>query len=78
MTPDERAIMLQHVAYWSELMNRGLVVVFGPVMDPKTVYGIGVVEVDTEEQLKDMIKNDPAASINHYEHYPMRAVVPPK
>ncbi|MDO3624817.1 YciI family protein [Mucilaginibacter sp. BT774] len=78
MTAEERAIMLQHVAYWTDLMNRGLVVVFGPVMDPKAVYGAGVVEIDTEDQLKDLIRNDPAANINYYEYYPMRAVVPPK
>lgn len=76
MTPQERAVMLQHVAYWSELMNKGLVVVFGPVMDPKEVYGVGVVEVSDEDQLKELINNDPATSINRYEFYPMRAVIP--
>ena len=78
MTVAERAIMLQHVAYWTELMNKGLVVVFGPVMDPKEVYGMGVVEVEAEEQLRELIKNDPATTINRYEYYPMRAVVPVK
>lgn len=78
MTAEERAVMLEHVAYWTGLMNRGLVVVFGPVMDPKEVYGIGIVDVESEEQLKELIKNDPATSINRYEYFPMRAVVPPK
>jgi len=78
MTAEERAIMLQHVTYWTDLMGKGYVVVFGPVMDPREVYGIGVVEVDTEEQLKDLINNDPATDINRYEYYPMRAIVPPK
>ena len=78
MTAEERAIMMQHVAYWSNLMNKGMVIVFGPVMDPKEVYGVGVVEVETEEQLKELIENDPATGINHYEYYPMRAVVPVK
>jgi len=27
MTEEERAIMLQHVAYWTDLMNKGHVVV---------------------------------------------------
>ena len=78
MTAEERAIMMQHVAYWADLMNKGLVVAFGPVMDPKEVYGVGIVEVEGEEQLKELIKNDPATSINHYEYYPMRAVIPVK
>jgi uncharacterized protein YciI len=78
MTDEERAIMHQHVAYWGDLMSKGMVVVYGPVMDPKGVYGMGVVEVENEEQLNEFIKNDPAATINYYEHYPMRAVVPKK
>lgn len=78
MTAEERAIMMQHVAYWANLMNKGLVVAFGPVMDPKEVYGVGIVEVEDEEQLKELIKNDPATSINRYEYYPMRAVIPVK
>jgi uncharacterized protein YciI len=53
-----------------------LVIVFGPVLDPKSVYGVRVVEVDDEEQLKELIKNDPATSINSYEYYPIRAVLP--
>jgi uncharacterized protein len=76
MTDQERAIMQQHVVYWGGLMQKGIVVVFGPVMDPKGVYGIGVVEVDDQEQLLELIKNDPATLINRYEHYPMRAVLP--
>lgn len=77
MTPEERAIMMQHIAYWTELMNKGKVVVFGPVMDPAGVYGMGVVEADSEQDLIDFMNNDPAATINRYEHYPMRAVTPP-
>lgn len=77
MTNEERAIMMQHVGYWTGLMNKGRVIVFGPVFDPKETYGLGVVAVDSEEQLAELIKNDPAISINRYEYYPMRAIVPP-
>jgi uncharacterized protein len=45
-------------------------------MDPSGVYGMGVVEVEDETQLLDLINHDPAAAINTYEHYPMRAVMP--
>ncbi|MGZ3778274.1 MAG: YciI family protein [Mucilaginibacter sp.] len=79
MTAEERAIMMQHLAYWTELMNKGKVAVFGPVADPAGVYGMGVVEAENEEALLDFINNDPAATINHYEHYLMlRAVLPGK
>jgi len=76
MTEEERAIMLQHVAYWTELLKQGKVYAFGPVMDPKGIYGLGIVGVDNEQEIKEFIANDPAAKINRYEYYPMRAVVP--
>jgi uncharacterized protein YciI len=78
MTPEERAIMMEHIAYWTELMNKGQVVVFGPVMDPAGAYGMGVVETDTEQEIIDFMNGDPAAAINRYEYYPMRAVTPAK
>ncbi len=76
MTEAERAIMLEHVAYWTKLLKQGKVYAFGPVMDPKGIYGLGIVGVDNEQELKDFIANDPAATINKYEYFPMRAVVP--
>jgi uncharacterized protein len=78
MTADERAIMLQHVAYWTEIMNQGKVLVFGPVLDPKEIYGLGIIAADSEEEVKDLIANDPATSINTYEYFPMKAVLPKK
>jgi len=76
MTEEERAIMQQHAAYWREHMNKGNVLVFGPVLDPNAVYGLGIVAVDDEQQVKDFIAGDPANTINSYEYYPMLAVVP--
>jgi len=74
MTQDERNIMMQHVAYWTELMNRNIAIVFGPVMDPNGVYGIGVVEVNSEEEVNVLIENDPANGLNKYEKFAMQAV----
>jgi uncharacterized protein len=76
MTSEERTIMQQHVGYWTELMNQGKVLAFGPVLDPKEIYGLGIISVDSEQEVKDFIAGDPAARINKYEYYPMKAVVP--
>jgi uncharacterized protein YciI len=76
MTDEERSIMQQHVGYWMDFMNKGHVVVFGPVFDPAGAYGFGVVSADTEDQLQSFMQNDPAATINKYEYYPMQAIVP--
>jgi uncharacterized protein YciI len=75
MTPEERAIMQQHLVYWRALMDKGKVIVFGPVMDPKGAYGLGVIEAESEEEVQSFIANDPATAINTYEYYPMRAVI---
>ena len=74
MTVDEKAIMQKHVAYWTRLLNKNIAIVFGPVRDPKGGYGVGVVSVDNEEHLKQIISNDPANGLNQYEYYPMRAI----
>ena len=75
MTPDERAIMMQHVVYWKKFLDEGKVLVYGPVMDPAVVYGMGIVMTDDEEEVKTLIAGDPAGQINNYEYYPMRAIV---
>jgi len=75
MTETERGIMQQHLAYWKGWMDKGKVIVFGPVMDPAGVYSMGVVAVDNEEEVQRFIEHDPATAINRYEYHPMMAVV---
>jgi len=64
MTADEKAIMQKHVAYWSELLNENIAIVFGPVLDPKGGHGVGVVSVNNEDHLKQIIARDPASGLN--------------
>ena len=78
MTDEEKSVMQEHVAYWRKYMSEGKVIVFGPVLDPNAVYGLGVLSVDDEQEVKDFIAGDPANKINNYEYYPMLAVVPEK
>ncbi len=60
MTAEERAIMQKHVAYWSEYAARGIAIVFGSVMDPQGVYGIGVYQVEDEVEMRNLLDHDPA------------------
>ena len=78
MTDDERATMQKHIAYWNGYLEKGMVLAFGPVLDPKGVYGLGIVEVENEQQMLDMIASDPANGLNKYEFYLMKAVTPGK
>lgn len=78
MTDDEKALMQKHVVYLTEQMAKGLLHVFGPVLDPQGPFGMAVACVDDPSQLQELIANDPANGLNRYESFPMRAVVPSK
>lgn len=76
MTDQERAVMQAHVAYWSEYARRGAAIVFGPVMDPGGVYGMGVYDVADEAAMHALLDADPAKGLLQYQVTPMaRAVV---
>ena len=74
MSEDEKEIMMNHVGYWNKLLEDNIAIVFGPVLDSKGAYGVGVVNVETEEQLLKVMGDDPANGLNKFEFYPMRAV----
>jgi len=50
MTDGEKIIVQQHHAYWKDYMNKGVMLIFGPVFDPKGTFGIGILEVDNEQR----------------------------
>lgn len=78
MTDDEKVIMQEHIIYWQQYLEQGIVVAIGPVLDPNGAYGFGILAVDSEEQVKALISTDPAIKINAYEYYRMMALVPSK
>jgi uncharacterized protein YciI len=76
MTAEEREVMQRHVAYWTEKATQGIAIVFGPVLDPKGVYGIGVYQAKDEAEMKEMLDLDPANGLLQVDVLPMaRAVV---
>jgi uncharacterized protein len=62
MTDEEAAIMGEHAAYWSQLLEDGRAVVFGPVMDPGGNWGLAVVEAETAADVLALRDEDPAVS----------------
>jgi uncharacterized protein YciI len=80
MTTEERNIMLQHIAYWTEKQNQGIALVFGPVLNPTAPQGLAVIEVENEAQVPTLVAEDPAviAGIMTTEFYPMIATLPKK
>jgi len=75
MTPEERDIMGHHVTYWTAKAQAGQALLFGPVLDPKGVFGIGVYEVNDEEEFRTWLEEDPANGLLTYEFYPMPRLV---
>ena len=73
MSPEERATMLEHIAYWAPHLKNGTMIVMGPVMDPNGGWGLGVIGVTSEEEVDELIEHDPANGLNRYEVLPMRA-----
>ena len=78
MTVEERNIMLKHIAYWTDKQNQGIVLVFGPVLNPSAPHGLAVIEVENEAQVPKLIAEDPAeiAGIMTTEFFPMIATLP--
>jgi uncharacterized protein YciI len=78
MTAEERAIMQNHVAYWTGHLARGTALVFGPVADPKGAWGIGIVAVPDLAAVEALRDADPTILSGRgfrYEILPMPQVV---
>lgn len=76
-SPQEQAVMARHVAYWTELFDRGVAVVFSPVLDPAGVWGLAIVEAENEAAVKTIVDNDPVvlADLGTIEVHPMPGAV---
>jgi uncharacterized protein YndB with AHSA1/START domain len=78
MTPEEAAVMQEHVAYWTGHLREGRAIIFGPVADPKGSWGLGVVRARNPEQLRTLEENDPAIRSGkgfRYEILPMMQAI---
>ena len=74
MTEVEGKVMQEHVAYWQDLANRKIAIIFGPVLDPGGVYGIAIIETDDESIVEEICRNDPAIKAQigfRSEHHPI-------
>jgi len=62
ITEDERAIMNRHAAHWRPYLERGDMVVFGPILTDDDSYGLAVVETDDEQALREFAAQDPVVT----------------
>jgi len=75
MDEAERAVMMEHIQYWTRLTEAGTAVLFGPVFEPTGGYGMGVIEVADEQAAHEVLQQDPTILSERnfaYEIHPMR------
>jgi uncharacterized protein YciI len=79
MTDAELRVMQDHGTYLKGYVDKGTVIVMGPVLDPKGSWGLAVVEAGSEDEVKSIIAKDPTILSGRgfrWEIYPMlRAIV---
>ena len=73
MSVDERRWMKLHGLYLDQLVEQGLVVAHGPVMDPSGGYGVSLFRIADEQDISALTSEDPIIKndVGHYEHHPM-------
>jgi uncharacterized protein len=62
MSDEEREIMGRHAAHWKQFVDSGQMVVFGPVLDGTGSWGLGVIEADDEDALREFAADDPVVT----------------
>ena len=62
MTDAEQEIMNRHAAHWRPYLERGDMVVLGPILTDDDSYGLAVVETDDEQVLRDFAAQDPVVT----------------
>ena len=79
MTEAEMKVMLEHGTYLTKYVDKGTLIVMGPVLDPKGAFGMAVFEAGSEDEVRAIIAKDPTTFSGlgfRWEIYPMmRAVV---
>lgn len=73
MSDDERAWMQHHGAYLNRLLEQGVIVAHGPVIDDRGGYGVSLYRIGNDEDIAAFTSADPIVKngMGHYEHYVM-------
>jgi uncharacterized protein YciI len=77
MSADERLVMDKHSVYWKDMQEKGIACIYGPVFDPKGVWGMGIMKTENEEEARKYVSDDPSlkAHVNTFEIIPMNAFI---
>jgi uncharacterized protein YciI len=73
MSSNEREWMRQHGLFLDDLLDKGLVVAHGPVIDETGGYGVSLYQISDDQDISAITSGDPIVKngVGHYEHHPM-------
>ncbi len=70
------AVMQTHGKYWRELLDKGIAVAFGPVLEAKESWGVAIFYAEDQAAADAIAAEDPASKAGMREEvYPMATVV---
>jgi uncharacterized protein len=74
ITETEARLMEEHGRYFAEQFAAGKLLIYGPVFAKPAAFGLGVLEVETEEEARKFGEGDPSvkSGMNRFEIHPMR------
>lgn len=77
MSASEREVMERHFAYWEQLTANRIAMVYGPVLDPRGVWGLAILEVQDEHHARAIGMADPAvkSGLCRFEICPMQVAL---
>lgn len=74
ITAEENRLMDEHALYFRQQFEAGKVLLYGPVLAAGGAFGLGIREVDSEQEARQFAEGDPSvrAGLNRFEIHPMR------
>jgi uncharacterized protein YciI len=74
MTEEELGLMKQHVQYAGQAFEAGMVLAYGPVLDPAGAFGIALLEVNDAAEAEEFARKDPSivGGMNTFSLTPMK------
>jgi uncharacterized protein len=74
ITAEEKRLMDEHALYFRQQFEAGKVLLYGPVLAAGGAFGLGILEVDSEQEARQFAEGDPSvrAGLNRFEIHPMR------
>ncbi|MCI4235642.1 hypothetical protein F6X50_02090 [Dickeya dianthicola] len=69
----EKEWMGQHGDFLNKLLDQGIIVAHGPVIDDGDGYGVSLYQIADDEDIISFTSQDPIVKngVGHYEHYVM-------